>query len=919
MNTPLRILFVEDSDDDMMMLVYNLQRSYQLTYERVETAESMSDALRRQQWDAIVCDYLLPDFSVFAALSLLQSFGLDLPFIIVSSKIDEETAVDALKAGAHDFVTKGRMARLIPAIERSLSEAESRLKRKQAELALTQREEQLRLALKAANMGTWDWDILTNQITWSKGCEQLFGLASGTYKAFLACVHPEDRESMIQAVEYARESQQNFHHEYRLLSSDGSIHWIESRGKFFYGLQGKAVCMMGTVMDIGERKLTQAALQQAKQELEIKVQQRTAELVEVNQRLQRELSNRKRAEAALQESEGRLAAILENAPAIIYLKDIEGCHLLVNRHFENILHIPRAEILGKTDYDIFPKEIAERFRANDQTVIEAGTCLELEEIAPHDEGIHTYNSIKFPLKDDKGVVYGVCGISTDISDRKKAEEERAKLIDILEATSDIIGTVALNGQVTYLNSSARKILGFDRNEDLGTFTIPDAYPDWAYEILQTEAIPAAIGNGFWLGETAFLSHDKREIPVSQLIVAHKSPDGRVKYLSTIARDITQQKQIAATLLETERRWRSLLENVRLVVVGLDLNGKVDYVNPFFLELSEYTEGEVLGKDWFENFLPPHQKKRVESCFQELLEQEFRNHYQNSILTKSGEERVISWNNTLLQNLQGEAIGTLSIGEDITERQVIEQMKDEFVSIVSHELRTPLTSIHGALNLLSSGLVNPQSDKGRRVIEIAADSTERLVRLVNDILELERLESGKISLFKQLCNVSELMSQAVDMMQVMANRAQINLIVSPQNIELEVDSDRILQVLTNLVSNAIKFSTKGSQVWLNVELLAKELLTNSETTVLFCVKDTGRGIPPEKMESIFERFHQVDASDSRQKGGTGLGLAICRSIVQQHGGRIWVESTLGEGSSFYFALPRRQVEEKIHDNQAHLGN
>ncbi|MBD0343858.1 MAG: PAS domain S-box protein [Coleofasciculus sp. Co-bin14] len=456
-------------------------------------------------------------------------------------------------------------------------------------------------------------------------------------------------------------------------------------------------------------------------------------------------------------------------------------------------------------------------------------------------------------------------------------------------------------------------------------------------------------DGVWVGETAFLSDDEREIPVSQLIIAHKSPDGNVKLISTVARDITQQKKIAATLFEAERRWRSLLENVRLVVVGLDSRGKVEYVNPYFLELVGYTKLEVIGQDWFETFLPPHQRNRGQNNFIELLEKEFYTHNQN-ILTKSGEERVIAWNNTLLQDLQGYVIGTLSIGEDITERQVIERMKDEFISVVSHELRTPLTSIHGALNLLSSGLVNTQSEKGRRVIEIAAESAERLVRLVNDILELERLESGKISLSKQICNAAELIRQATEMIQVMANRSGITLSVSPQDIQIEADPDRIIQVLTNLLGNAIKFSSQDSTVWLTVELQdAQEIscvvqrLANCEgenftfglrpaalipphsysptkpQQVLFQVKDQGRGIPADKLESIFERFHQVDASDSRKKGGTGLGLAICRSIVQQHGGRIWVESTLGEGSSFYFTLPGPTVEDDKHDNQANLGD
>jgi PAS domain S-box-containing protein len=522
-------------------------------------------------------------------------------------------------------------------------------------------------------------------------------------------------------------------------------------------------------------------------------------------------------------------------------------------------------------------------------------------------------------------------LQQEIVERKQVEEERAKLIAILEATPDVVGHASVDDwQLHYLNSAGRKIFGFGETEHFTNFTIADAHPDWAYEILCNEGIPTAMREGTWVGETAFLSHDGREIPVSQLIIAHKSPTGSVNLLSTIARDITQQKKIAATLFEAERRWRSLLESVHLVVVGLDKNGKIEYVNPYFLELVGYAQAEVIGQDWFEMFLPLHRRNRGQNNYWELLQQEFYTHNQNIILTKSGEEKAIAWNNTLLQDLQDNAIGTLSIGEDITERQVIERMKDEFISVVSHELRTPLTSIHGALNLLSSGLVNTESAKGRRVIEIAAESAERLVRLVNDILELERLESGKISLSKQTCNAAELMMKAIDMMQVMANRAGIALSVAPEAIQLEADPDRIIQVLTNLLGNAIKFSPSGSTVGLIVELQEVEgsrgrgekplpcSPTNSQQ-ILFQVKDRGRGIPDDMLESIFERFHQVDASDSRKKGGTGLGLAICRSIVQQHGGRIWVESTLGEGSTFYFTLPVPTVENDNHGNQAHLGN
>jgi len=320
----------------------------------------------------------------------------------------------------------------------------------------------------------------------------------------------------------------------------------------------------------------------------------------------------------------------------------------------------------------------------------------------------------------------------------------------------------------------------------------------------------------------------------------------------------------------------------------------------------------------DSFKNHHHQRPTSPAFPELLDYYFKPYDQQLILKKSGEEKIIAWNNTLLKNFQGEAIGMMSIGEDITERSAMERMKDEFISVVSHELRTPLTSIHGGLNLLSTGLVEPQSERGRHVMKIAAESSEHLVRLVNDILELERLESGKICLTKQVVNSANLLQRATEQMQVVANRTGINLEVCSQTLEFYADPDRMLQVLTNLLSNAIKFSDSGDTILLSVEEEPGEKIAENRA-ILFKIKDQGRGIPPDKIERIFERFHQVDASDSRKKGGTGLGLAICRSIVEQHGGLIWVQSKLDQGSCFYFTLPMDIPVEINHDHKTNFNH
>jgi len=221
---------------------------------------------------------------------------------------------------------------------------------------------------------------------------------------------------------------------------------------------------------------------------------------------------------------------------------------------------------------------------------------------------------------------------------------------------------------------------------------------------------------------------------------------------------------------------------------------------------------------------------------------------------------------------------------LAERSDLDRAKDEFISTVSHELRTPLTSIRGALGLLSSGLLGNVDARAHNLLRIASTNTERLIRLINDILDLERMESGRSPVNLRRCSLVDLSREAVEMMSALAEAAQIRLEMNSyaahDAIYFDADPDRILQVLTNLLSNAIKFSPEGSTVSLEID-------ANTDALSLKVI-DRGRGIPVDKLESIFDRFQQVESTDSSKKGGTGLGLAICRSIIQQHGGLIWAQ-------------------------------
>jgi Signal transduction histidine kinase len=241
---------------------------------------------------------------------------------------------------------------------------------------------------------------------------------------------------------------------------------------------------------------------------------------------------------------------------------------------------------------------------------------------------------------------------------------------------------------------------------------------------------------------------------------------------------------------------------------------------------------------------------------------------------------------------------------LTERSQLDTLKDEFISTVSHELRTPLTSIRGALGLLSSGVIGDVDAKAQNLLRIAVTNTDRLIRLINDILDIERMESGRAPLQVRRCSMRELCKQAIETMKPMADANTVHIELnsaasgahgSTEGLFFDGDSDRILQVLTNLLSNAIKFSPTATTIRVHTEATSDSILVK--------VSDEGRGIPSEKLDNIFDRFQQVEPSDARQKGGTGLGLSICRSIVQQHSGSIWAQRNLGPGTTFYVMLPR----------------
>lgn len=493
-------------------------------------------------------------------------------------------------------------------------------------------------------------------------------------------------------------------------------------------------------------------------------------------------------------------------------------------------------------------------------------------------------------------------LQLELAERHRVEAaleiSRSRFAGILEIASDAIIAFDRDRIVTLFNQAAEEIFGYNAAEAIGKsidFLLPQQLD--AIDLAQCPLDPSneRSSGRSKRQQTIGVRRDGSMFPAEAAISYLELRQERV--YTIILQDVTERQQAERNLHEALHKLNFHFENSPLATIEWDREFRVARWSATAEKIFGWSAAQVLGKrpdEW--KFVVAEDAERIDRVMARLIAGvEQQNVTINRNYRANGKIVICEWYNSILPDASGRMESMFSLVLDVTERHQVERMKDEFIAIVSHELRTPLTSIYGSLSMLASGLLDPTSIKGQRLLSIAVDSTDRLMRLVNDILDIERIESGTVTMVKAIWLVGDLMAKAIDVVQPLADDAGIYLQVSDSGGQVWVDADRLIQTFTNLLSNAIKFSPAGSTVWFTS--------TKQNGRMLFQVRDCGRGIPPEKLELIFERFHQVDVSDSRNNEGTGLGLAICRSIIQQHGGRIWAESELGVGSTFSFILPR----------------
>lgn len=484
------------------------------------------------------------------------------------------------------------------------------------------------------------------------------------------------------------------------------------------------------------------------------------------------------------------------------------------------------------------------------------------------------------------------------------------------------------GQVLFLNAKGKELLvnGITQANSGQLAEAYRLYRAGTDELYPTEDLPVVRG---LRGETAYTDDievevSDRRIPLEVHTIPVFNGLGQVMYSINTFQDITERRQTerlranyqqelehqvaqqTASLVTSEATKQALINAIPDLLMRLGRDGRLMEIYNLGAVAWVGDLARLQETSLHENLPAPVAQERQHSIEQALAtgtiqRQEYEIFHQGQVFYE--EARIIPVT-------QDEV---LVVVRDISDRYKLDRIKDEFTSIVSHELRTPLTAIRGGLGILASGVLDNRPEKARHLLQIALNNTERLIRLVNDILDLERLASGRIALVLEPCQISDLITLAVNGIEAIAEAAQITLHVTSVTATVVAAPDAIVQALTNLLGNAIKFSSPGSKIWLRAEIIPGPApdangrqaglgSLGNRPHLRLAVQDQGRGIPADRLELVFERFQQVDVSDSRQKGGTGLGLAICKRIVDQHGGELWVESQLGIGSTFYFTLP-----------------
>jgi PAS domain S-box-containing protein len=728
--------------------------------------------------------------------------------------------------------------------------------------------------------------------------------------AWIEPVHPEDRQKVLAQWKEAREKESTLDLECRIRGADGAYRWFRELAVPMRDSAGFITHWLGTSTDINAAKL---------------------------------------AETALRESESRLRQLADAMPQMAWTAEPDGSVDYFNGRWCEYSGMSRDDLKNPGGYVLLHPDDLESFLARWKASVESGEGCDIEYRLRRSDGIYRWFLRRAePVRNSEGQIVRWFGTCTDIEDYKLAEEKIRHLNDTLERrvqarTAELRESEARYralvegvedyailmldpyGCVESWTACAERIMGYTESEILGKhfscFYAPeDLVANRPYEVLQ-----AVIKSGHFEDIGWRVRKDGTRFWADVSITALRDESGRLRGFSKLTRDITERKTTVEKLRQSQEQFRALLESAPDAVVILEAEGRIALVNVQAERLFGYRRQELVGQ-FVASLIPaagPAELAGQAPWYTSMAER--GSGIELTCLRKNRGEFPAEVSVRQIQTADG--VWVVMAVRDITERREAElsliaerqkaeaasRIKSEFLATISHEIRTPMNAILGMSDLLWESNLN--SDQ-RQYVEVFRRAGASLLALIDGILDLSKIESGRFELERIEFNLEEIIEEAVELVSAKAYSKGLAVLarVSPEVSHYRIgDPARLRQILINLLGNAVKFTESGEVI-----LTVQPGSSGDPAEIRFAVSDTGIGIPPDKLDTIFEDFVQADSSTTRKYGGTGLGLAICWRLVNLMGGRLVAQSELGKGSTFQFAvkLPpaaaRAQISQEMRD-------
>ena len=586
------------------------------------------------------------------------------------------------------------------------------------------------------------------------------------------------------------------------------------------------------------------------------------------------------------------ANVLSSVTDSVIVTDLKGKIIYWNKGAERIFGYRKKEMIGKTPAMLYPEYNHTRY-AEDLREIRAGKEYRSEWKGRKKDGSTVWVDIKTTLlTDSSGKASGFIGIAKDISLRKHAEEalrvseERYRLLvettNVIPWESDVA-----TGAFTYVGPQAEKMLGYPAEEWYGKTFWPDhIHPDdrkWVIDY----CLESCRKRNHYEFEYRMVKKDGKAIWLRDVVSVIREK-GKPLKLRGFMIDITQIKEV------NER-----LENLAAIVASSDdaiisrtLDGKVISWNKGSEKLYGYTEKDMVGKN-VSMLIPKGKKYELKALTDSITQSKGVRHIETVRQRKDGSLVEVSITLSPIKDSSGRTVGISAIARDISQRRAIERQKDAFIGIASHELKTPVTSLKAYAQVLQRRFARSGNNEASDQIEKMIVQLDKLTNLISDLLDVTKIETGKMQFYSEKFDFRELVHEIIEEMQRTTDKHSIQIAEETKAI-VRGDRERIGQVLVNLLSNAIKYSPQADKIDVSIAQSAGEIVC--------CVKDYGVGIADKNKEKVFERFFRASEPGQDTYPGLGLGLFISSEIVKRHNGKIWVKSKRGKGTTFCFSLP-----------------